>query len=125
VSPTSRLFVFLVKDVEGAEYVSDEQLRKGMKGWAKCTDPGYEGRYFPAEIQEVLGAAATSTTIKKSRSLEAKPTNQAKPSKLKEDKPSKQKEDNPSKQKENEEKKLKKMAKEKKKQQMEESSKLT
>ena len=41
--------------MEGAKYVSDDQLVQKMKGWAQCLDPGYGEKYFPAEILEVIG----------------------------------------------------------------------
>ena len=60
--------------MEGAKYVSDDQLVQKMKGWAQCQDPGYEGKYFSAEILEVIGAPKKSKTKEKEKIKEKEKT---------------------------------------------------
>ena len=51
--------------MEGAQYIGNEQLSAGMDGWAKCLDKGYENKYFPATILEVLGGQKKARGTKK------------------------------------------------------------
>ena len=58
--------------MEGAKYVSDDQLVQKMKGWAQCQDPGYEGKYFPAEILDAIGAPKKSKQTKEKKKIKEK-----------------------------------------------------